>query len=85
MAIVLLSCADCGPVDIDAAEVVLETIRKVYQFRCPNCTRLNRESAAASVVELLVRAGVRIRPWPMKDDGDIPVQTQSDPVERPGP
>ena len=77
VATVLLSCADCGPVDVEAGQVVLETIRRVYEFNCPNCARVNRQSAAAGVVELLVRAGVQMRPWPMSDR-DIP-GTQSEP------
>ena len=86
MATVLLSCAQCGPVDLDASQVILETIRKVYQFSCPNCARVNRVSAAAGVVDLLVQAGVQLRPWPMRSyTSDVQGETQSDPVEPTGP
>jgi hypothetical protein len=76
VAIIRTTCPTCGDVEMTVRDVRVmlcsTTNEGSYTFRCPSCRLLASKPIDASVVDILVLAGVRIVVWAMPDELDEP-------------
>ena len=58
-----VACSKCGPIGVPAKDITIETIKKVYRFKCPTCGTVTRTSATPDAIRRLIRAAA-VRPFP---------------------
>ena len=67
MATVRATCADCGDIEVDSANVKVRLCsddnRASYVLRCPRCTMAVAKAAESRVVQVLVAAGSPLTTW----------------------
>jgi hypothetical protein len=67
VATVRASCPTCGDVKLTTREVQVQvgysTASNSYSFLCPSCRLLVNKQATDLIMEILVRAGVRVVTW----------------------
>lgn len=76
VAIVRTTCPTCGDVEMTIGDLRVrlcsDTNEGSYAFRCPSCETLVAKSIEASVVDVLVVAGVHLDVWQLPAELDEP-------------